>query len=441
MLTKGDEFSTKLIWNIAYQQALRTNQDDPVFYADDLTRRSVAGRGVGEVPVALQSQFMNLMIPFQVETNNAFRTLAAKVKDKDIAPVLTILVANWIFNGISEFLYNDRILFDPIDIIWDAINEDDEEKTDKEELLETSLKLLGEVVSSYPGGAQLLTTFFGLTSDDTESLFGESDPTRYGTGNVGLSVLGSAAKDIAQGNLTDAASDLAANFLLPGGGKQIQRTIEALQANAILPQFENGKLVREPIHYTGSGKVGYVTNSDAIFDSPSNFFDFAKQVMFGKWTGKEAQKYIENNFNGLRSENQNELFNMLNESMSAYDAFNAVKETENTKEKIEELVNEKTNYESTGGVNYSEFESYKDSLVGKNNSKENFIKYIQDSDYTGEQKNAIFNQYYGDNKLNQYLDEFSETVNFDDCILLFSCVIAILDIFNKIFFRIIFTHK
>ena len=51
MLTKGDEISTKLIWNVAYQQGLRKGVDDPIFYAEDLTRRSVGGRSVGEVPL------------------------------------------------------------------------------------------------------------------------------------------------------------------------------------------------------------------------------------------------------------------------------------------------------------------------------------------------------------------------------------------------------
>ena len=383
MLTKGDELSTKTIWSIAYQQGKRLNVDDPVFYADDLTRRSVAGRGVGEVPVALQSQFMNLMIPFQVETNNAFRTMSSMVKNKEIGPLLTILIANFLFNGISEWLYNDRILFDPIDIIWDAINEDDEEKDGVEIFKETSKKLLGEVISSYPGGAILLTTFFGLTRDDSEELFGDSDPTRYGTGNVGLSVLGSAAKDLVQGNYLDAVSDLAANFALPGGGKQLQRTIEALQVNGMLPQFENGQLVKEPVYYTGSGKIGYVTNPDEIMDNPENFFDFAKQVMFGKWTGKEAQEYIDNGFKSM-GKTQTNIFDALNKDMNNYDSYSVAEEV----------------YEA------------KKNMTGKD-GKQQFIEYLNTGEFTPDQKNEIYDTYYGDSPVTTRINEFAKGANLD----------------------------
>lgn len=384
MLSKGDELSTKMIWNIAYQQALRTNQENPIFYADDLTRRAVAGRGVGEVPVALQSQVMNLLIPFQVETNNAFRTLSSNVKNKNVAPVLTILLANWLFNGISEWLYKDRLLFDPLDVIIDGLNEfmNDDEKDEGKVILSTLKNLGGELGSSYPLTTQIIQ-LFGLSKDDTESVFGSNDPTRYGTGNVGLSVLGKAAKDVINGNYLDAASDLAANFALPGGGKQLQRTIEALQVNGMLPQFENGKIVKEPIYYTGSGKVGFVTNPEAIMDNPENFFDFAKQVMFGKWAGKEAQDYIDSGFKSM-GKTQTNIFDALSEGMNKSDSYSLAEQV----------------YEA------------KKNMTGED-GKSQFIEYLSSDDFTPEQRNEIYDTYYGDSAVTVRINEFAKGANLD----------------------------
>ena len=384
MLSKGDEISTKMIWNAAYQQALRTNQENPIFYADDLTRRAVAGRGVGEVPLALQSQFMNLVIPFQVETNNAFRTLSSKVKDKKVGSVLTILLANWIFNAISETLYGDRLLFDPIDVIAEAIDDykEDEEKDELESIKNTIKRLFGETLGNIPGGTYL-PMILGWNEDESQNFFGESDPSRYGTGNIGLSVFGSALQDIDKGNYLDAASDLAANFLLPGGGKQAQRTIEALQVNGMLPQYENGQLIKEPVYYTGSGKVGYVTNPDGIMESPENFFDFAKQIMFGKWAGKNAQEYIDSGFKSM-GQTQTNIFDALSEGMNKSDSFNMAKEV----------------YEA------------KKEMTGED-GKYQFIEYLSSDDFTSEQRNEIYDTYYGDSNLTVRINEFASSCKLD----------------------------
>ena len=410
MLSKGDEIATKMIWHSAYQQALRTKQENPVFYADDLTRRSVAGRGVGEVPIALQSQFMNLMIPFQVETNNAFRTLASKVKDKSVASVLTILIANWLFNNLSEWLYKDRVLYDPIDVADEAINQYKENgEINPKEL---ALRLTGETLSSVPGGSYI-PMLFGLSDYDTEKMFGDSDPSRYGTGNIGLSVLGSSVKDIYNNQYLDAASDLAANFALPGGGKQLQRTIEALQVNGMLPQVVNGQIIQDPIYYTKNGKVGYVTDPESILDSPANAIDFARQILFGKWSGQQAREYLDGN-TGLRSDNQNNLFNEFKKQMSAFDAYNKVKQTNNVKESLKDIENEKNGYADTNGVNLKSIDSFKDGLSGKTNSKSKFIDYIDESDYSSEQKNYIFDEYYGKSALTEYINSFADDNNLDD---------------------------
>ena len=84
-LTKGaqwllgiaDEFGTRAIWNAAYREGVKLYEageitETPERYADVLTRRAVAGRGVGEVPLAYQSQIGKLVLPFQIEVSNTW---------------------------------------------------------------------------------------------------------------------------------------------------------------------------------------------------------------------------------------------------------------------------------------------------------------------------------------------------------------------------------
>lgn len=415
MLTKGDEIGTKMIWNAAYQQAIRKGEEYPIFYADDLTRRAVAGRGVGEMPLAFKSKFMNLLIPFQLETNNAFKTMTGMAKKpKSWAALLTILMADWLFNNLYEELFGDRVLYDPIDVVSNAIDEysSDEEQSETEFLKNLATRLGGETLGAMPFGSYI-PTLLGMSEEEAEEFFGDSDPTRYGNGNMGLSSALSIGIDVSNGNYTDAASDFAANFLLPGGGKQIQRTIEALQVNGMLPQYVNGELVQEPVYYTGSGNIGFVNDPESIDDSPENMFDFVKQVLFGKWAGENAQNYINSGFDSLSGKNEKNLFDTLSETMSTFDAFNEAKNNSDAYENIQDSSDDSEDSGVDSSI-ISEFDAKQDELTGKNNAKSQFIDSITESDYTASQKNAIYDTYYGESKLTEFVNDFADQQDVDD---------------------------
>ena len=415
MLTKGDEVGTKMIWNAAYQQALRKGEEYPIFYADDLTRRAVAGRGTGEMPLAFRSQFMNLLIPFQLETNNAFKTMTGMAKNpKSWVALLSVLITDWLFNNFTEELFGDRVLYDPIDVVSNAIEEysSDEEQSETEFLKNLGARLGGETLGAMPFGSYI-PTLLGMSEDETEELFGDSDPTRYGLGNMGLSSVFSIGKDALEGNYLDAASDLAANFLLPGGGKQIQRTIEALQVNGMLPQYVNGDLVQEPVYYTGSGNIGFVNDPESIADSPENMFDFVKQVLFGKWAGENAQNYINSGFDSLSGKKEKNLFDTLSETMSTFDAFNEAKNNSDAYENIQDSSGDSEDSSVDSSI-ISEFDAKQDELTGKNNAKSQFIDYITDSDYSDKQKNDIYDTYYGESKLTEFVNDFADQQDVDD---------------------------
>ena len=380
LLTKGDEVVTKMVWNAAYEQAVRKGVDSPIFYADDLTRRTVAGRSHGEVPVALQSQVMNFVIPFQVETTNIFNNIKDMVTDPKAWPsLLVVLLGNFFFDELYEKITGSRIQFDPIHTIRESIK-------NEEDIATASKHLLGETLSNVPGG-NLIPTVVGMDSEETEEFFGDSDPTRYGTGNIGLSAIADAGTSLVNGKPLDAASDLLANFALPGGGKQIQRSVEALQANGILPQYVNGEWVISPTHYTRSGKEGYTTDPSAILDNASNLGNFAKQVAFGKWAGREAQEYL--------------------------DGFG--KGSTQKESKAQDIVNWFTSKDETvtedDAVAISEEIKQAQENLTSSNPKGEFIEWMNNTEYTLDEKNMIFDTYYGDGKQVKNINNFATESN------------------------------
>ena len=83
MLETLDKTASKLIWAAAYNdynngniaKGLLREYTDAVDYADDITGRSVGGRGIGELQPIQRSEFIKMFAPFQVEVNNTYNVL------------------------------------------------------------------------------------------------------------------------------------------------------------------------------------------------------------------------------------------------------------------------------------------------------------------------------------------------------------------------------
>lgn len=332
LLETGDHEAAKMIWNVAYQQALRKGEVNPVMYADDLTRRAIAGREIGELPIAMENQFLKLVNPFQVETNNAYQTFKGLYRDKDIASMLAIIIGSWLMNGLYEAVIGRRPLPDVIDTALDGWDENKDEDIGTR-LFNTGVRIGGEVISATPTGS-LVFGMTGINENAKKAMFGDSDPTRYGTGNIGVSALTSAVSDVFKAvNKKDpryamnAASDLFFNYVTPGGGRQIQRSIEGLQSEGILPQYvseyEDGKavggeFVNEPRYYTPSGKVGFVND-------PNDIFDVITAGTFGRWATKAGKEYLENGGKYLSDQATRQL-EALGGDQAAYDAVIAMRD-------------------------------------------------------------------------------------------------------------------
>lgn len=307
LLTAGDEQVSQMIWFSAYEQAKRKGVSDPIFYADDMTKRAVAGRGVGEVPLMQKAKMVKLIAPFQVEVSNAYYVLKEKVGAKDALGLTLLFLSTFLLNEVKEDLTGTRTGMDLIDAGSDAIKEvlDPEyEGGMLSKLATVGGRLGGEVLSNMPFGAQIAST---LISDETrrEKLFGESDPTRFGTGNIGIDTLIDPISQFASGQQVN-PWDVATGILLPWGGKQVSRAVDMAEDYGLLPVFrvsQNGvrfdKQDTNAAYSEDGSQLKYVADTD--------IGNILKGLAFGRYATDAGKEYIENGMKML-SEAKTETF-------------------------------------------------------------------------------------------------------------------------------------
>jgi len=259
-----DEVGSKYIWNSMYEKALAQGVDNPVKYADSMTRNMVAGRGIGEVPLAQKSKLFQLVAPFQLEVGNLWHVMGDMVGEKAFGKLATLFIANYIFNKGAEAVRGSAVTFDPIQATLDALGEFQKDPSGQG-ALKAGGRLAGEALSNIPLGQTVAGAYpeFGFKAGDTQfptrkELFGKSDPTRFGSGLV-------AAKGL---------QDPLFKVLPPFGGGQVKKTIEGLSA------YKEGASV------TPKGNVRY-----EIPQTPSNL---VKSALFGQYATPEARDYFAN---------------------------------------------------------------------------------------------------------------------------------------------------
>ena len=310
----GDE----LTWFSAFAQynenpqaamsGMKRTYDNAIDYADDITRRSVAGRGVGEGALVNNSKVVNLLAPFQTEVLNQWNTFFEHVKDLKVSPqararaaagLAMYEVTAFAFNTLAQAVLGDKVLgLDFIgalvDTITNAINDDDEdeEKDALDYAKELGQASLGTVVDAAPF-INIITSFMG--DETSKNLFGEHSPTRYGTGNIGIRAAADAMMwgkdtvgtliDMAGGKATakdldwEGGLDAVGNFVTPWGGTQLGRSAKGLATYA-----QGGK-------YDKKGNLQY-----AVAQTPINFL---RAATLGRSALPEQKEWVAKGFDSL----------------------------------------------------------------------------------------------------------------------------------------------
>lgn len=275
LLKTMDSIQSNYVWNAQYRRAVADGVKDPIRVADDLTKRVIAGRGIGQVPLIHASKVGKIILPFQLEVGNFWNVLGDWKRDGKLASrLMTYAATVYALNAALKNLTGKDGAFDPIDAMMDAYNEAEDGN-----YLQAGGRVLGEFLSNMPGGgiAAALYPEYGakwaeqLTGQNVTraELFGEKDPTRFGTGGLPL-----AAKAI---------TDPVTKFILPYGGGQLERSKQGL-----------GTLIDGGL-YNKEGGLKFPVGDELS--------EKLKVVVFGPYAAKAAQFYSDN---GLSPLTQNE---------------------------------------------------------------------------------------------------------------------------------------
>jgi hypothetical protein len=281
MLGALDEMGTKFIWSSTYQKALADGVKDPIKYADDVAKKLVGGRGIGEVPLLQKSKIMQLVAPFTLEVNNLWKVQKDFVKAGDFGGLALLYLANFALNKGMEEVRGNGVVFDPIQAIYEATTEEDLG------VAERAGRVGGEVLSNMPLGSTLATLYpeYGISNDfadlpTREKLFGRNDPTRFGGGLLAVK------------GLQDPLYKVAPSF----GGGQIKKTVQAGQDLGLLPKLkkQEGKILPKlekqdlPASYSNTKQGDRMRTTIA-----PKLSSIAKGLAFGRGAIPEVKKYYE----------------------------------------------------------------------------------------------------------------------------------------------------
>jgi hypothetical protein len=293
----ADRLPTEFIWEMGYERALRQGSLEPWRDADKFTRDMVGGRGVGELSPMQQNKMTQLIAPFQLEVTNAMMHLKDQAAKGDVVAVGGILAGNWLFNEGLEKLTGSRGLYDPIDALLDAISEIEDDDTKLKIIYRIAGRQVGEFIGNIPFGQTLATLAMGGAPHFSKQLFGDTDPTRFGTGLVtplvtGIAQAGYKFADEDYRGAALALKKVAFRILPPFAGVQLEKSIDGYLA------YRKGEVEN------AAGKHMY-----DVKQSPSSFI---QNIVFGKYSTPEARAYFRTQ-NGQKS--LSEMIKALDEAL------------------------------------------------------------------------------------------------------------------------------
>lgn len=278
-----DEVGTKFIWNSHYEKAIAQGIENPIKYADDITRSLVAGRGVGEVPLLQKSKLFQIVAPFQLEVGNLWWVMKDMVSERQFGSLATLFVASYLMNRVAEKVKGSDVIFDPINAIVEGFQSFTAEDNKTKGATKFAGRFAGEILGNVPFGqtvaGALPETFKvpGGAQITREELFGRGDPTRYGGGLL----------------IVKGLTDPLFKVLPPFGGVQVKKTIGGVEA------------LKEGSVYSKSGKTKF-------FDVKTTIGNVIRGFLFGKYATQEGQNYSQGKENDVIIETAKHLVSLPN---------------------------------------------------------------------------------------------------------------------------------
>ena len=311
-----DHFTANTIHRGRYNQNIENGMSvsEAIDEADAFTASLMADRSKGAVPTVFNATnpVRKVFTMFQTEVNNQlsylFKDMPKAQRKKGVAAVAwaytKVFAGAYFYNLLYSQIVGRDAALDPIGMIADALglgDDEDEEKTAAERMTGLVEDIGGQI--PFIGGILFDGGRVPLSSaiPNFANLGKAAIPGLFGVEWSGEKRLQTAAKELAK----------PATYLLPPfGGGAAKKAIEGFET------------VKAGGSYTYDNQGNLQLQFPAYGQSP---MDYAKAMLFGKWSSDEAQQYIDSGFKGLSADETSAYDNLRdNMGVNPRDAMEAI---------------------------------------------------------------------------------------------------------------------
>ena len=350
-----DYFTANQIWRSKYYEYLDKGmtESEAIRGADDFSARIMGDRSKGSTATIFNSKTLGFFTQFQLEVNNQWSSLIHDNKidiekgNKTASSVIfelgQLFAFSYLFNNLMKSLTGSDVMIDPIELLQIILGDDD----DDDDLEERATKVLGEIVNNLP----FASIFTGGRIPIGEAFKGIETGFKYATGQTDKYGNNYELEDVSKDMIESAFY-----WILPTGYSQLNKTVKGLS-------MYDKKL---PV------KGSYTEGGNLRFTADESLSGKIKSSLFGQYSSKEAQDYIDSNFQTI------------------------------PKGKIAEM--------KELGMNSSEYRNYRKGLSNAGKTNEEKLNYINSLKLPIETKNIMANNIVNSDKYKINMGEYN---NFD----------------------------
>ena len=321
-MTGSDYFTANQIWRSKYFENLSKGmkEQEAISNADDFSARIMGDRSQGSTAELFNSKTLGFLTQFQLEVNNQWSSMIHDNKmdiesgNKSGAGVVfqlgQLFGASYLFNSLMKSLTGSSVMFDPIDMLMKIFDDDDDKSL--EEKFESAI---GDFMDNVP----MWSVFSGGRIPIQEAMTGATSLIKKLTGQTDSFGNEITWEDVGQDFLESMAY-----YVLPTGYGQLRKTVQGL------------KMYDDDLPIAGS----YTDSGNLRFTADDSTTGKIKSALFGRYSSKEAQDYIDSGYKSINSSKIDEMIDLGMNSTEYRNYRNGLSKVgTKTKDKIEYINN------------------------------------------------------------------------------------------------------
>lgn len=321
-MSGSDYFTSNQIWRSKYFENLSKGmkEQEAISNADDFSARIMGDRSQGSTAELFNSKTLGFLTQFQLEVNNQWSSMIHDNKmdiesgNKSGAGVVfqlgQLFGASYLFNSLMKSLTGSSVMFDPIDMLMKIFDDDDDKSL--EEKFESAI---GDFMDNVP----MWSVFSGGRIPIQEAMTGATSLIKKLTGQTDSFGNEITWEDVGQDFLESMAY-----YVLPTGYGQLRKTVQGL------------KMYDDDLPIAGS----YTDSGNLRFTADNSTTGKIKSALFGRYSSKEAQNYIDSGYKSINSSKIDEMIDLGMNSTEYRNYRNGLSKVgTKTKDKIEYINN------------------------------------------------------------------------------------------------------